>query len=45
MRRVSYNQIRHSGELVLATGTILSLSLELTAWPNWKFYPIVLQLS
>ena len=43
MRKVRFVTKRAVWRLGLATW--LSLSCELTAWPNWKFFLIVLQLA
>ena len=40
-----FNQIKHSGNSTSRLERVTSLSHELTAWLNWKFFPIVLQLS
>ena len=45
MRRVNYNQTGHSGNLSSRLERVASLSRELTAWLDWKFCPVVLQLS
>ena len=44
MRRVSYNQTGHSSDSTSRLERLASLSRELTAWPDWKFYPVVQQL-
>ena len=45
MRRVSFNQTGHSGDLSSRLEQAASLSHELTTWPDWKFCPVVLQLA
>ena len=44
MRKVSFSQIRWSGNLTLRLDWVESLSRDLTAWPAWDFWPIVQQL-
>ena len=44
MQQVSYNQTRHSGDSSSRLERVASLSCKLTAWPDWKFCPVVQQL-
>ena len=44
MWKVSFSQIRWSGDLASWLGWVMSLSRELTTWPAWDFYPVVQQL-
>ena len=44
-KKLCFNQTGHSGDLTPRLERVTSLSHELTAWPNWKFCPVVLQLS
>ena len=45
MRKVSFSQIRWSGDLASRLGWVASSSRELTAWPAWDFCPVVQQLA
>ena len=40
-----FNQIGHSGDSTSRLERVASLSRELIAWPDWKFCPVVLQLT
>ena len=37
-----FNQTGHFGDLTSRLERVVSLSRDLTAWPGWKFCPIVL---
>ena len=45
MRKVIFHQIGHSGDTASRLERIVSLICEITAWPDWKFCPVVLQLA
>ena len=45
MRKVSFSQTEWSGDLASRLDWVTSLSHELTAWPDWKFCLVVLQLA
>ena len=45
MRRVSFSQTEWIGNLASRLDWVASPSHELTEWPYWTFYPIVLQLA
>ena len=43
--KIVFIQIGHSGNLTLRLEWVVSLSRELTVWPDYTFCPVVLQLS
>ena len=40
-KKSCFNQTRHSGNSTPRLERVVILSRELTAWPNWKFCPVV----
>ena len=42
---LGFKQTRHSGDSASRLERVMSLSRELTAWPDWKLCPVVLQLA
>ena len=45
MRRVSFSITEWTGDLALRLNWVMSLSRELTEWPDCNFCPVVLQLA
>ena len=45
MRRVSFSITEWTGDLAAQLDWVASPSRELTEWPDWTFYPVVLQLA